>query len=431
MHPEIAVRIKEIAGICRRYRVSRLEVYGPAARGTDFDPNTSNADFLVEFEPPTLAGLSERYRGLTGDLRALLGRKVVLIRLETTDSDSLPTEIDQSRKRVYPDPPPHFLACPDPRPRPTDNEADQICRVEPEQTQQRSCRRHGPKPDWKITGWGSRDGKAVHVSQVVSGLACECVCPNCDGRLIARKGKQRAHHFAHASATDSCNKLGESALHLACKAVIEECGEMELPVVRYHDGKSGAYGSGQVKAPTRVSFETVVQEQALGRIIPDITATVKGRTLCVEIKVTHGVSDGKALHYESLGQSAIEIDVSSLPRDASRDAIREHVVDGLDGKRWIHNDRAAEELVSCTIRPISHVYVECPLPVKALLNNLPGNGWDGLARKCARQRKVHFRYNCLECRHWRCLSDNTIFCDTTEDATQHYTEFPFTSQDDP
>ena len=432
MHPEIAIRIKEIAGICRRYRVSRLEVYGSAARGTDFDPETSDAEFLVVFEPPTVPpGISERHRGLNADLGALLDRKVVLIRLETTDKEDLPAEIEQSRERVYPDPPPHLLACPDPLPRPPDNEADQACRTAPDQTQQRSRSARWRKPDWKNTGWGSRNGTAVHVSEVERGLACKCACPACGGRLVARKGKKRAHHFAHAIADDNCNRLGESALHLACKTVIEDCGEMELPAVRYSDGVSGAYGSGQVAPPTKVRFETVVQEQPLGRIIPDITATVKGRTLCVEIKVTHAVSEEKALHYESLGQSAIEIDASGMPRDASRDVIREHVVDGLKDKRWIHNDRAADRLVSCTIRPISHVYVECPLPVKALLDNILDNGWSRLARQCARRRKVHFRYNCLECRHWRCVTDDDVFCEAKEDATRHYTKFPFTSQDEP
>jgi predicted nucleotidyltransferase len=40
-----------LAAICRRYGVARLEVFGSAARGGDFDPNRSDADFLVTFKP--------------------------------------------------------------------------------------------------------------------------------------------------------------------------------------------------------------------------------------------------------------------------------------------------------------------------------------------------------------------------------------------
>ena len=55
MHAEIEGKRDEIAGICRRYRVSRLEVFGSAARGTDFDPETSDADFIVRFSSDDVA----------------------------------------------------------------------------------------------------------------------------------------------------------------------------------------------------------------------------------------------------------------------------------------------------------------------------------------------------------------------------------------
>ena len=51
MHAAIADKREELAELCRQYDVARLEVFGSAARGTDFDPETSDADFLVEFDP--------------------------------------------------------------------------------------------------------------------------------------------------------------------------------------------------------------------------------------------------------------------------------------------------------------------------------------------------------------------------------------------
>lgn len=51
MHPAIARHIAGFTDICQRYRICRLEVFGSAARGDDFVPETSNADFLVEFAP--------------------------------------------------------------------------------------------------------------------------------------------------------------------------------------------------------------------------------------------------------------------------------------------------------------------------------------------------------------------------------------------
>ena len=51
MHTAIANKKTRLIELCHQYDVARLEVFGSAARGTDFDPQTSEADFLVEFEP--------------------------------------------------------------------------------------------------------------------------------------------------------------------------------------------------------------------------------------------------------------------------------------------------------------------------------------------------------------------------------------------
>lgn len=48
MHAEIAIRSGEIAGLRRSHGVVRLEIFGAAARGTDFDPDASDVDFRVE-----------------------------------------------------------------------------------------------------------------------------------------------------------------------------------------------------------------------------------------------------------------------------------------------------------------------------------------------------------------------------------------------
>ena len=101
MHPVIAERMDEIAGICRRHRVSRLELFGSAARGTDFDPETSDADFLVEFEPPEMPGLFGRYMGLIRDLQAVLGREVDMLSIDSIDNEYLLEAINESREVVY------------------------------------------------------------------------------------------------------------------------------------------------------------------------------------------------------------------------------------------------------------------------------------------------------------------------------------------
>ncbi len=80
MHLTITQKAPEIKAICRRYGVRRLDIFGSAARGTDFDPDRSDADFLVEFENDNgTASPLQRHLGLERDLVQLLERPVDLV----------------------------------------------------------------------------------------------------------------------------------------------------------------------------------------------------------------------------------------------------------------------------------------------------------------------------------------------------------------
>jgi len=67
----------EIAALCRRYGVQKLELFGSAAR-EDFDPSRSDIDLFYEFDSDP-SSLSDRFFGLLEDLERLLGRKVDLV----------------------------------------------------------------------------------------------------------------------------------------------------------------------------------------------------------------------------------------------------------------------------------------------------------------------------------------------------------------
>ena len=101
MHPEIADRKEEIAGICRRCRVSRLEVFGSAARGSDFDPETSDADFLVQFGPDDGLDPLGQFFDLVDALSGALGRPVDLVEEGAVTNPYLLAAINRSRELVY------------------------------------------------------------------------------------------------------------------------------------------------------------------------------------------------------------------------------------------------------------------------------------------------------------------------------------------
>ena len=82
-----------------------------------------------------------------------------------------------------------------------------------------------------------KDGKAVHISEVESGLKCGCVCPACGEKLVAKKGDRVAHHFAHYSG-HTCEYGFESSLHLAAKDIISKAKKFVIPAVYLNFPKS-------------------------------------------------------------------------------------------------------------------------------------------------------------------------------------------------
>ena len=101
MHHLIDQRRSEIAELCRRYDVRRLEVFGSAARGTDFDPLASDADFLVAFEPGSGLSPLEQFFGLAAGLEGLLGRPVDLVEPGAVRNPYILAAINRAREVVY------------------------------------------------------------------------------------------------------------------------------------------------------------------------------------------------------------------------------------------------------------------------------------------------------------------------------------------
>lgn len=86
MHREIADRRDALAELCRRFGVARLEVFGSAARGEDFDPAHSDADFLVTFDRRESTGWLGQYFEFRAALEALLGRPVDLVERQAIET---------------------------------------------------------------------------------------------------------------------------------------------------------------------------------------------------------------------------------------------------------------------------------------------------------------------------------------------------------
>lgn len=99
MHASIAQARDALAALCRRHHIARLEVFGSAARGSDFQPH-SDADLLVDFEPGFRVGLDE-WDAARRDLEALLGRRVDLVQANAVRNPFVLRQIEKERELLY------------------------------------------------------------------------------------------------------------------------------------------------------------------------------------------------------------------------------------------------------------------------------------------------------------------------------------------
>ncbi len=89
-----------LAALCRRYRVRNLALFGSAAGG-EFDPGTSDIDFLVEFEPMPPTEHMQNYFRLLEALGALFQRRVDLVELASIRNPYVLDSILKSRVPLY------------------------------------------------------------------------------------------------------------------------------------------------------------------------------------------------------------------------------------------------------------------------------------------------------------------------------------------
>jgi uncharacterized protein len=99
MSPLIEDNLEEIGRLCRLHGVRKLEAFGSILR-QDFDPQRSDVDVLVEFQPQVANSFSN-FLDLKEVLESLFGRRVDLVELRAIRNRRLRHHIEQSKSPVY------------------------------------------------------------------------------------------------------------------------------------------------------------------------------------------------------------------------------------------------------------------------------------------------------------------------------------------
>jgi uncharacterized protein len=98
MDRRLADRLSELAPLCRRHRVARLDVFGSAARQAE---GAADLDFLVEFEDLPAGTHADAYFGLLADLEVLFERPVDLVMASAVKNPFVRETIERSRVPLY------------------------------------------------------------------------------------------------------------------------------------------------------------------------------------------------------------------------------------------------------------------------------------------------------------------------------------------
>ena len=181
----------------------------------------------------------------------------------------------------------------------------------------------------------NKDGESVCISDVPSGLECNCVCPACGALLIAKKGAKRMHHFAHYK-SKNCEYGYESSLHLAAKEILLHSKKIMIPPV-YVTFPSASKPRELISKAMEIEIERVELERRFDDIIPDIVVYAGNKFFFIEIFVTHPIDEEKLKKLERHNISTIEIDLSHIEKSISTEELSDILLKKDSRKKWKYN----------------------------------------------------------------------------------------------
>lgn len=186
-----------------------------------------------------------------------------------------------------------------------------------------------------------------------TGLACECVCPECGKPLLAcaLESTKMVRHFRHVDASGCIpEKVNETTVHFMAKKAIAEIDGFIVPSKRIFAEETAigilppyvldAMGRDvyTIAEAQTIKFKKVKLEKTKSGVRPDaIVRTKEGDTLFVEFYCTHKVGIEKRDKIRKSGIATIEIDISKYKREPiSYEELKRVLIEDVNNKQWIY-----------------------------------------------------------------------------------------------
>ena len=194
-----------------------------------------------------------------------------------------------------------------------------------------------------LIGWAIKNNEIVHISNVERGKNCGCICMECKEPLLARKGLERVHHFAHIKETN-CKCSPETILHRLAKDIIAKSKYIKIP-------PDNSFPVPILNTRILIEQEKISSKDGLVNVdnvfveregirkgfIPDIVLQSGDKFLIVEICVTNPVNVEKLEKIRQNNEHTIEIKLTADDALKTYKVLEHKLLEDIACKKWIYH----------------------------------------------------------------------------------------------
>lgn len=254
-----------------------------------------------------------------------------------------------------------------------------------------------------LFGKDSVTGNIRHISEVVSGEKCGCVCCACDKPLEARKGSVRKHHFAHVSNYE-CLYASEVSIYKAVAGILFDLHRFYIPPVIL---SFPARKNGDLLKPGRyVTIENVEFSCEPLQYPPYLFLTVSGSKLRILLEFDYYYSQEDLQNFEKESRnenySSLLCYLPNIEDEIffSTDNLRKFIASKEMGHKWIRSELIDKWKRRFTEKAydVENPDWECPIHVRKYLGR-----YTALWTDC-----VYCPFNVGDQEHFLCIAKSGI-----------------------